>query len=40
MGEMAASVLIERIAEGPTRNREVVLPAELLLRESTGPRRA
>jgi len=40
MGERAASVLIERIAEGPTRNREVVMPAELLLRESTGPRRA
>jgi len=37
MGEMAASVLIERIAEGPTSNREVVLQAELLLRESTGP---
>ena len=40
IGERAATVLIERIAEGPTANREVVLPAELLLRESTGPVRA
>lgn len=40
LGETAASVLIERIASRPTGRREVVLPAQLLLRESTGPRRA
>lgn len=37
MGETAAEVLIERIAAGPAAAREVVLPAELLRRESTGP---
>lgn len=40
MGEVAAQVLIERIAAGPTSGREVVLPAQLLRRESTGPLRA
>jgi LacI family transcriptional regulator len=40
MGEVAAQVLIERIAAGPTSAREVVLPAQLLRRESTGPLRA
>lgn len=37
MGETAAGLLIERIAEGPAACREVVLPAQLLRRESTGP---
>ena len=37
MGEAAAEVLIARIAEGPAACREVVLPAQLLMRESTGP---
>ncbi len=37
MGETAAEVLIERIAAGPAAAREVVLPAQLLMRESTGP---
>ena len=37
MGETAAGVLIERIATGPAGCREVVLPAQLLMRESTGP---
>jgi LacI family transcriptional regulator len=37
MGETAAEVLIERIASGPAAAREVVLPAQLLMRESTGP---
>ena len=37
IGETAASVLLERIAHGPAAMREVVLPAQLLLRESTGP---
>jgi len=37
MGEKAAEVLIERIAVRPAGDREVVLPARLLLRESTGP---
>lgn len=37
MGETAAGVLIERIAAGPAGCREVVLPAQLLMRESTGP---
>ena len=37
MGEAAAEVLIERIAAGPGSCREVVLPAQLLRRESTGP---
>ena len=37
LGEMAASVLIERIASGPAADREVVLQAQLLRRESTGP---
>lgn len=37
IGETAASVLIERIAAGPAANRDVVLPAQLLVRESTGP---
>jgi len=37
MGESAAQVLIERIAAGPTAAREVVLPAQVLKRESTGP---
>ena len=37
LGEMAASVLIERIASGPAADREVVLQAQLLQRESTGP---
>jgi LacI family transcriptional regulator len=36
LGEAAAEALIERIATGPTVRREVVLPAQLLLRESTG----
>ena len=36
MGETAAGVLIERIAEGPAGCREVVLPPQLLMRESTG----
>jgi LacI family transcriptional regulator len=36
LGETAATVLIERIAEGPSANREVVLPAQLFLRASTG----
>ncbi len=40
MGEAAARVLIERIAAGASSSREVVLPATLLLRESTGPVRA
>ena len=37
MGETAAGVLIERIAEAPAAYRDVVLPAQLLTRESTGP---
>ena len=37
MGEAAAAVLLERIAEAPATCREVVLPAQLLMRESTGP---
>jgi LacI family transcriptional regulator len=37
MGETAASVLIERIAQSPSACREVVLTAQLLMRESTGP---
>ncbi|HWH81630.1 MAG TPA: LacI family DNA-binding transcriptional regulator [Burkholderiaceae bacterium] len=37
VGEKAAEVLIERIAMRPTTDREVVLPAQLMLRESTGP---
>ena len=37
MGEAAAEVLIARIAGGPAACREVVLPAQLLMRESTGP---
>ena len=37
MGETAATVLIERIAEAPTSCREVVLGPQLLMRESTGP---
>lgn len=37
MGETAAQVLIERIAAGTAAAREVVLPAQLLMRESTGP---
>ena len=37
MGETAAGVLIDRIAAGPTASREVVLPPQLLTRESTGP---
>jgi LacI family transcriptional regulator len=37
MGESAAQVLIERIAGGPAAAREVVLPAKVLRRESTGP---
>lgn len=36
LGETAAGVLIERIAAGPAANREVVLPAQLLQRASTG----
>lgn len=40
LGETAATVLIERIASGPTDLREVVLPARLMLRESTAPRAA
>jgi LacI family transcriptional regulator len=36
LGEAAAEVLIERIGTGPTARREVVLPAQLLMRESTG----
>jgi len=40
LGETAATVLIERIAEAPEETREVVLPTQLFLRESTGPRRA
>jgi DNA-binding LacI/PurR family transcriptional regulator len=37
MGEVAAALLIERIAEKPSGPREVVLPPQLLMRESTGP---
>ena len=37
MGETAAGVLIERVAGAPAGCREVVLPAQLLRRESTGP---
>lgn len=37
MGETAAEVLIARIAHAPAASREVVLPAQLLMRESTGP---
>jgi LacI family transcriptional regulator len=37
MGETAATVLIERIAESPASHREVVLAPQLLMRESTGP---
>lgn len=40
MGEMAASVLFERLASGPGARRDVVLPTTLLIRESTGPVRA
>jgi LacI family transcriptional regulator len=40
LGETAAKVLIDRIADGPEETREVVLPTQLFLRESTGPRRA
>ncbi len=40
LGEMAAQVLIERIAEAPAQKREVVLPAQLFRRESTGPLRS
>ena len=36
MGEIAAGVLIDRIAAGPTACREVVLALQLLMRESTG----
>ncbi len=38
MGETAASVLVDRIAGGPSDDRDVVLEAKLVLRESTGPR--
>ena len=37
LGDMAASVLIERLLGGPSRERDVVLQPELCLRESTGP---
>ena len=37
MGECAATVLIERIAARSRGHREVVLPPQLLRRESTGP---
>jgi len=37
MGEVAAALLIERIAEKPSAPREVVLAPQLLMRESTGP---
>lgn len=37
MGEVAAEVLIERIAAASTPRREVVLAPHLLMRESTGP---
>lgn len=40
LGETAATVLIERIAAKPESGREVVLPAQIFLRESTGPRQA
>jgi LacI family transcriptional regulator len=36
LGEAAAQALIERIGAGPSPGREVVLPAQLLMRESTG----
>ncbi len=37
MGEMAAQILIERIAGSGAGPREVVVPARLMPRESTGP---
>ncbi len=37
MGEMAAQILIERIAGSGAAPREVVVPARLMPRESTGP---
>ena len=37
LGERAAAVLIERIGGGVSSDREVVLSAQLLQRESTGP---
>jgi LacI family transcriptional regulator len=36
LGEAAAGALIERIGAGPRPARELVLPAQLLMRESTG----
>ena len=37
MGEVAAALLIERIAQKPAEAREVVLAPQLLMRESTRP---
>jgi LacI family transcriptional regulator len=36
LGERAATVLIERIASGSSRDREVVLNAQVIVRESTA----
>ncbi|MEP7296001.1 MAG: LacI family DNA-binding transcriptional regulator [Burkholderiales bacterium] len=39
LGERAATVLIERIASGSTQDREVVLNAQVIVRESTAAAR-